>query len=161
VQVVVADTGPLQYLVLIDAIEVLPRLFATVLLPAMVQVELHHPRTPAPVHTWLASHPAWLEPRVTPPETSLPLPQLGKGERAAIALAQTVRADLLLMDDRAGVVAARALGVRVMGTLGVLDLAARHRWLDFDAALTRLKATNFRCRPEILDRLLAQHQQGQ
>lgn len=159
-RVVVADTGPLQYLVLIDAIEVLPRLFGAVLLPATVQVELSHPRTPAPVRTWLAAHPAWLEPRPTPPEASLPLPQLGRGERAAIALAQTAQADLILMDDRAGVAAARSLGFRVMGTLGVLDLAARHRLVDFAIAVTRLKATSFRYRQEMLDALLTQHRQG-
>jgi len=96
VQVVIADTGPLQYLVLIDTIEVLPRLFSTVLLPALVRLELSHPRTPAPVRTWLAAHPAWLEPRPTPPEASLPLPQLGKGERASD---RVCRADIRAKSD--------------------------------------------------------------
>lgn len=43
------------------------------------------------------------------------------------------------------------------GTLGVLDLAARRGLVDLADSLTRLKATNFRYRPEILDALLAQH----
>ncbi len=159
-RVVVADTGPLQYLVLIDTVEVLPRLFGAVLVPEIVQGELSRPRTPATVRTWQAAHPAWLEPRVTPPVTNLPFPQLGKGERAAISLAGAARADLILMDDRAGVIVARSLGFRVMGTLGILDLAARHGLIDLAAALARLKATNFRYRQEMLDELLARYEAG-
>lgn len=73
---------------------------------------------------WLATQPAWLEPRSTPPFDVLPIPKLGKGERAAIALAQEVHAALLLIGDRAGAAAARALGLKVTGTLGVLARAA-------------------------------------
>ena len=39
---VVADTGPLHYLVLIDAIDILPKLFGRVLIPEIVAVELSH-----------------------------------------------------------------------------------------------------------------------
>lgn len=156
--VVVADTGPLQYLVLTDAIEVLPRLFGAVLLPGIVQVELNQPRTPATVRAWMGAYPAWLESRATPRAEDLPFPQLGNGERATISLAQTARADLVLMDDRAAVTVARSVGFRVMGTLGTLDLAARRGLIDLAAALTRLKATNFRCRPELMDEVLARYE---
>ncbi len=47
---------------------------------------------------------------------------LDEGERAAIALATSVGADLILMDDRAGVAVAYRHGLTVTGTLGVLDL---------------------------------------
>lgn len=88
--VVVADTCPLHYLVLIDAIDLLPRLFGTVLLPAIVQAELSHPHAPAPVRNWLATRPARLEVRPTPPAAALPFPRIGMGERATIDLAQAV-----------------------------------------------------------------------
>jgi predicted nucleic acid-binding protein len=45
----------------------------------------------------------------------------------------------------------------VIGTLGVLVRAARRDLIDLGEAFTRLKATNFRYRPEILDALLTQH----
>jgi predicted nucleic acid-binding protein len=45
VPTVVADTGPLRYLVLIDAIDVLPRLFGRVLIPGIVSAELSRPST--------------------------------------------------------------------------------------------------------------------
>jgi hypothetical protein len=61
VPAVVADTGPLRYLVLIDAIGLLPRLFGRVLIPEMVSAELSRPSTPRRVREWLAADPAWLE----------------------------------------------------------------------------------------------------
>jgi hypothetical protein len=41
----------------------------------------------------------------------------------------------------------------------VLELAAARDLIDLPAALTRLKATNFRYRPELLEILLARHQE--
>ena len=79
------------------------------------------------------------------------------GEREALALARTLSADLVLMDERAGVAVARQLGLAATGTLGVLDLGARRGLIDLADAFTRLKATSFRYRPEIMDALLAQH----
>jgi predicted nucleic acid-binding protein len=85
------------------------------------------------------------------------MPKLGDAERAAIALALVVKADLVLMDDQDGVMAARRQGLIVTGTLGVLDLAARRGLIDLAEAFERLKATTFYYRQRLLDNLLAQH----
>jgi predicted nucleic acid-binding protein len=63
------------------------------------------------------------------------------------------------MDDRAGVAAAYRRGLAVTGTLGVLDLAARRGLLDIATVVARLKATNFRYPPEIIEALLAEHRE--
>jgi predicted nucleic acid-binding protein len=84
-------------------------------------------------------------------------PRLGEGERAAIALAHAIGATLILMDDRAGVAAARSHGLEATGTLGVLVRAASQNLVDLPQAVERLKATNFRYRPELLDTLLDRH----
>jgi predicted nucleic acid-binding protein len=81
---------------------------------------------------------------------------LGQGERAAIALAVAINADLLLMDDREGVVVARDKGFAVTGTMGVLSLAARRGLVDLSGSFARLKRTNFRYRQEIMDEILAE-----
>jgi predicted nucleic acid-binding protein len=157
VPVVVADTGPPHYLVLIGEAHILPQLFGAVAVPEMVRNELQHPRTRKPIRDWVATAPPWLKAFPTPELAILPLPKLGDGERAAIALARTIHADLILMDDRAATAFALQQGFAVTGTLGVLVRAARHDLIDLGDALTRLKATNFDYRPEILDTLLAQH----
>ena len=155
-RLVVADTGPLHYLVLIGQIELLPRLFETVLVPEMVRDELSRARTPPSVRAWMANPPAWLQIAPTPAALEeLLLPALDDGERAAIALAMLRSVDLILMDDRAGVAAAEAKGLVVMGTLGLLDRAAQRGLVDLAAAFAALKATNFHMRQELLDFLLA------
>lgn len=53
---------------------------------------------------------------------------LHDGELAALSLAMEHRADAVLMDERAGRAAAAALGLKVIGLLGIL-LAAHHRSL--------------------------------
>jgi len=64
--VVVADTSPLNYLTLIDAIDLLPKLFDKVLIPAAVFDELSEKGTPAVVRTWIAQVPSWLEVKQNP-----------------------------------------------------------------------------------------------
>ncbi|SRR6266545_4740419 len=96
---VITDTSPLHYLVLIDHPAILPALFGRVLIPPAVAEELQRPHTPAPVRAWMGSPPAWLAVRTScQPLVTTVLP-LGAGEREAISLAQDLCADLLLMDD--------------------------------------------------------------
>lgn len=151
----VSDAGPLHYLVLIGEVGVLPELVGDVLIPPEVHDELDRPRTPAPVRAWIASPPAWLSMR--PASAGDPtLALLDPGERAAIALASSVGADVVLMDDRAGVAAARARGLRAIGTLGLLQRGARRGLLDLPTAFERLVATNFHVRQDLLEMLLAE-----
>jgi predicted nucleic acid-binding protein len=158
-RLVVADTGPINYLVLIDAVGVLPQLFDQIVVPAAVYDELKHVDAPPAVREWIAQVPAWLEVRPNPNRNADDPAEnaLDEGERAAIALAATIGANLILMDDRAGVAFAYQRGLAVTGTLGVLDLAARRGLINLATAFDRLKETNFRYRPEIMDALLVQH----
>ena len=59
--IVVADTTPLNYLVLISKIGLLPELFGRVLIPAAVFEELSQAETPDAVRHWIANPPPWLE----------------------------------------------------------------------------------------------------
>jgi len=138
VRVVIADTGPLNYLLLIDQIDLLPRIFDAVHIPDAVCAELADSRAPQIVGDWIAKPPSWL--------ISMPTPAIGvsssmldAGEEAAIALAVRLKADLLLMDDRAGVRA--ALAREVIGALGILDQAAAAGLVDLPAVVARLTAT--------------------
>ena len=59
--IVVADAGPLQYLVRIAAIDVLAPLYERVLVPLSVAGELQQNNTPVAVRAWIAQPPAWCE----------------------------------------------------------------------------------------------------
>jgi predicted nucleic acid-binding protein len=58
-------------------------------------------------------------------------------------LAQELRPDLLLLDDLEAREEAEHRDFAVMGTLGMLELAAERGLLDFSAAIMKLKATSF------------------
>src|SRR5712671_3181237 len=58
---VVSDTTPLNYLILISQIDLLPRLYGQVIVPTTIAIELQHLREPAAVRTWIESPPAWPE----------------------------------------------------------------------------------------------------
>ena len=59
--IVIADTSPLNYLILIGEAEVLRRLYGRVVIPEAVLRELQNPQAPAKVAEWIAQPPAWLE----------------------------------------------------------------------------------------------------
>ncbi len=141
--IVVADTSPLQYLILIEHVDVLPALYGRVIVPPAVLTELAHERAPASVRTWLADKPEWLQ--VQTPNSTLTMTDttLGPGESAAIALAEELSADALLIDDRAGRREAEKRRLAVLGTLRVLADAAEQGLLDLQIALRRLALTNF------------------
>jgi predicted nucleic acid-binding protein len=146
---VVSNTSPLNYLVLIDHQEILPVLFGHVLIPEAVWHELCSPAAPQPVKAFLETWPSWLERRIVS-QVPQDLQQLDPGEQEAIALAQSVGASLVLLDEKKGRQAARDLGFVVTGTLGVLDLAARRGLVDLVDALKRLERTTFRATPRLL-----------
>ena len=158
-QLVVADTGPINYLVLIGHIDLLPCLFGKVILPKEVHCELTSVKTPVPVREWIADAPVWLEIKDAPAQkaTDSSLINIDPGERAAILLALSLHAELLLMDDRRGVSAAERNGLRVTGTIGIPDLAAEHKLIDFSEAIQKLGNTNFRRPDALIDFLLKKH----
>jgi predicted nucleic acid-binding protein len=150
--IVISDTSPLNYLVLIGQDRVLPILFDRVAAPPAVVAELSHHGSPRVVRDWVASPPAWLE-ILTPAIIDSAL-GLGAGETEAIGLARELHADAVLIDERKAAKVASRLGLAVTGTLGVLDLAAEKRILDFGLAIAALRQTTFRGPEDLIDMLL-------
>jgi len=153
--IVIADTSPLNYLVLIGEVAILQRLYNRVIIPEAVWRELRHPETPAPVAEWVARRPRWIEVRETAGIADAGLGSLAAGEREAIMLAQAHRADaLLLIDEGKGRREAQRRNLRITGTLGVLNDAAARGWVDLPSALERLRQTTFRASPRLLQSFL-------
>jgi predicted nucleic acid-binding protein len=155
--IVVADTSPLNYLVLIDEIDLLPALFGRVFIPQAVFEELNHSRTSQKVRTWLAYPPTWLELRQVSHGTSLNLSAIDPGEREAIQLAIELGIATVLIDDAAGRRQAENLHLDVRGTLGVLERSARLGLVNFREVLGKLEQTNFRVSPVIKAAFLARN----
>lgn len=153
--IVVSDTSPLNYLVLIEQVDVLPALFGRVIAPRAVIAELDHPATPSNVRYWATSPPDWLE--IAEPAIVDPSLRIGPGETQAIGLARELGADVLLIDERAGAVIAKQAGLFVTGTLGVLEVAAERGLLALPEAVAALRRTSFRVTESLLNDALARN----
>jgi predicted nucleic acid-binding protein len=150
--IVVSDTSPVNYLLLIGLIDVLPRLYGQVIVPNAVYVELRNPGAPQVVSDWVSNLPGWVEVHtVQNPDPSL---ALGAGEKEAITLAMTLKADVLLMDERKGRREALARGLTISGTLNVLEAAAELGLTDLPLAIARLQQTSFRASTRIIQQVL-------
>jgi predicted nucleic acid-binding protein len=147
--IAVADASPLCYLVLIGEIDLLPELFHQVAVPQAVIEELLHEDAPEEVRNWASKPPAWISTAATA-DVSSGLERLQAGERAAIILAESTKADLILLDEKAARRVAAERGLRVTGILGVLGEAATRGLVDLSSAIDRLRKTTFRCSPALL-----------
>ncbi len=98
--------------------------------------------------------PPWLEIRHATPTLDLDLEKLDAGEREAIALAEELRAELLILDDKDARIEATRRKLRVIGTLGILAEAAAIDLLELPVALAALQQTTFRADTDIVQELL-------
>jgi predicted nucleic acid-binding protein len=149
--IVVSDTTPLNYLILIESTHVLPALFGRVYAPTAVMQELSDPRGPQAVRAWASSPPEWLTVQ-EPTQLDETLPKaLHKGEVEAISLAQELKADWVLIDERKASREAESRSLRVAGTLGILEEAGARELLDYGECRDRLvNETSFYVTDDVL-----------
>jgi predicted nucleic acid-binding protein len=146
----VADTTPICYLILIGEIDLLPKLFDQVLVPAAVIGELLHEDAPNTVRCWAAGLPSWISVRDNPVRNTAGMEKLQAGEQAAILLAESLDTDMILLDEKSARRVASDRGLKIAGTLGILGEAASRGLVDLAAAIDRLRKTNFRYSPALL-----------
>ena len=156
---IVADTSPLIFLARINLLDALPRMFHQVLLPPQVLQEATiDARRPGAQGVTKAVEAGWLE--VVAPTRKADLTRLARmvdlGEAAAIALANELGVQGLLIDDAAGRRLAAAEGLVPVGTLGVLIRAQREGLVtDAPARLSALEAAGLRMDAGLRARVLA------
>ncbi len=155
--IVIADTSPISYLIRIDLIDILPKLYGSILVPPSVRDELKHPRAPEAVRRWDRASPglAGDTRSYSHRRRGARAGPAGPGERDAILLAEELEADELIIDELRGRNEARRRQLQITGTVGILRAAAESGLLDLRNALERLRSTNFHIAQDTLDRLIA------
>ncbi len=153
--VVVADTGPLIALSIVDGVPFLRALFREVVVTPTVASELSAGRG-RPGERLLESHP-WIQLRApsSPPDRLL-VEELDDGESSAIALAREMDHAVLLMDERRGRRLARiAYGLKVRGSLGILVDARRAGLIGpLSSVMARLMAGGIHLSPVVVEQAL-------
>ena len=147
--IIVSNTSPLGYLVLIGHADVLTKLHGEINVTQKVLEELRHPDAPPAVRRWATTPPEWLKIHSDPEESDTTLAALDPGERTALRLAELLRADVVLLDEAAARALAGQRGAKVSGTLGILCDAAQAGLVTLPAALDLLRKTSFRASPEL------------
>jgi|ERR1051325_3296549 predicted nucleic acid-binding protein len=120
----VSNTSPLSNLAIIDRLDLLRQRYGVVFVPPAVSNELSRlSNSAAQVRLANATSEGWLKvemPAIAPPK--LPFP-LDLGETEAVTLPLSMKADVLLIDEKRGRIAARSVGLTVAGILGELARA--------------------------------------
>ena len=89
--IVIADSTPLNYLILIYQADLLPQLFDRVLIPPAVFEELQRQETPDLVRRWIAGPPSWLQVQALRWGPDPTLGHLDPGEREPSASRRSFR----------------------------------------------------------------------
>lgn len=154
-EVVVADTSPFIHLDRAGCLGVLPALFRVVRVPETVAAEIAAGRNRGLVIPNVVSL-SWVRIEADRDDPVVRLqPGLDAGEIAALSIARAIAADLVLIDDRAGREAAIRLGMRFVGTAGVLVLAKRREVIPAVAPLLdALTASGFRLGATVRQQIL-------
>ena len=100
--IVVADTSPLNYLVLLGHIDILAKIYAEVLVLQTVLDELQDSDAPAEVRAWACGSPRWLQISTLIFRLDPLLDRLDRGELDAILLAESLKAERPMIDDLEG-----------------------------------------------------------
>lgn len=157
--IVVADSGSIIHLSMVDLVELLPMPFGEVLVPPAVWTEVVEVGAGLPGARELAG--AYWARRVEvdagDDTTRILSADLDPGEVAAIALAIQLRRDRVLVGDLRARLAALRLGIPIVGTLGVLIASKKGGRIGPLAPIVeRLRMRGFRIAPDLLARVLAE-----
>lgn len=155
--IIVSNTSPINYLVLVEQIDLLPKLFKQIAIPEAVYQELSAPEAPKLVKNWIATPPEWLKIYTVTQVSDAMIDLLDPGERAAILLAQELNADLVLLDDMKARQSAKNRGLSITGILGILDRAATMDLIDLLVVVQSLQNTSFWASDSLFKRLLDRH----
>lgn len=153
---VVCDAGPLIHLDELGSIDLLDD-FASVLVPPQVvrEVRQHRPSLRIDQIAGASASGVAISPRPEF-ESLVRTLNLGAGEQAALSLALARAGSLMLSDDAAARLAAKALRVRAYGTLGVLLRAIRRRQRSREEVLEVLRSLRSRSTLHVSEDLLRQ-----
>jgi uncharacterized protein len=149
--IIVADASPLISLARIGRLTLLPALYDSVQIPRAVHREIIR-RPPG----FQGGLPAWIQVSDVRDRAAVAalVEDLGAGESEAIVLATELGLPLLI-DDGAGRAVARARGLQVTGTLGMLLEARRAGLIERVRPLTdQLRAVDFRADEALIESIL-------
>ncbi len=141
----VVDTSVLIALSSIDRLDILERLFTNVLVSRAVAEEYGEP-----LPEWIRVYDVKNKQLV-----QVLLETIHRGEAETIALAIEANADTAVLDDKKARNIARKLGLKIIGTIGILILAKKQNLINnIEAEINKLIETSFYLSQDVIKRAL-------
>lgn len=150
--IVIADSSPLIALATCGALDLLTQLFSQIWVTPEVFSEVTQAGKPfaTELERFLQDKQSPVKPSALPNLTNLDI-----GEISAIVLYQQLKADILLIDEKAGRQVATSLNITVVGSLGVLVMAKQRGLIgEIKPFVERLAGSPIFFSPTLLQQVL-------
>ena len=152
---VIVNSTPVIGLANIGKLDVLRQMYGTITIPQAVFDEIKSPSVQRQVNAnwdWIR-----VEQISDTSQKQMYRAKLHAGEVEVMILAQEKKADLVILDDNAAKKTAKFLGLRVIGTLGILVLAKKRGYIkEVSPVLDALKRDGFFVSDDLCDLVLRQ-----
>lgn len=152
---VIVNSTPVIGLANIGKLDVLRQMYGTITIPQAVFDEIKSPSVQRQVNAnrdWIV-----VEQINDSSQKQMYRAKLHAGEVEVMILAQEKKADLVILDDNAAKKTAKFLGLRVIGTLGILVLAKKRGYIkEVSPVLDALKRDGFFVSDDLCDLVLRQ-----
>ena len=152
---VIVNSTPVIGLANIGRLDVLRQMYGTITIPQAVFDEIKSPSVQRQVNAnrdWIR-----VEQISDTSQKQMYRAKLHAGEVEVMILAQEKKADLVILDDNAAKKTAKFLGLRVIGTLGILVLAKKRGYIkEVSPVLDALKRDGFFVSNDLCDLVLKQ-----
>lgn len=158
-EIVVADASPVIALARIEQLDLLPRIFSRAIVPLSVYRETQRrPELSDAQSIRVGRERALFHVHEASIRVIAGLArQLGDGEAEAISLAVQIHCGVF-MDEKAGRAAARVLGLKTIGTLGVLSLSRSKGFVtELKPLITRLQQSGYYLATNLVENVLRAH----
>ena len=159
--IVVSDTTPIISLIKINRLDLLEKLFKEVLIPDAVFSELTT-NTIFADEAEIVKASSFLKTSSVQNRKALQLLQavsgLDDGESEAIILADELKSEVLVIDERKGRKVAQKLGIKITGTVGILIQAYNEKMIsaeEIKTYLTQLKNSNIRLSDSLIQQAMS------
>ena len=158
---IVCDTSPLLLFARADRLGLLPALYQRVVVPGAVlqevNVQADEPARQIQVHV---QQDVFQRKEAQGRSLDAVGENMGRGERAAIALARELDAELVVLDDEQGRTEARRHGLSVTGSIGILiEAKERDVIASMRRELDRLVEEGLWIDEQLYDRVLREHEE--
>jgi len=153
--IVIADSTCLISLAHISKFDLLKELFGKIVVPQAVFDEVVYMGGNRPGQNELRNS-SWVEVITIKDRLAVEAltTDLGRGEAEVIVLAKETKANLVVLDDGKARSKAKAMGLEVTGTIGILLYAAKEGWIRFSPIFDSLLASGFRLKKTEYERIL-------